>query len=95
MMKTYDKSQSTSAHIPEVRVIYVYCLMLFDTSSGKKRVWTYDSIEDLINDFESLSADSTLFPSVFVHRMLVTTGHPLFDSAQPLYVRNKEVILKK
>lgn len=94
MMNASEKSKSCS-NGPEVRVIYVYCLMLFDTASGKKRVWTYDSTEELINDFESFRADSTLFPSVFVHRMLVTTGHPLFESAQPLFVRNKEVILKK
>lgn len=93
-MNASEKSKSCS-NGPEVRVIYVYCLMLFDTSSGKKRVWTYDSTEELINDFESLRVDSTLFPSVFVHRMLVTTGHPLFESAQPLFVRNKEVILNK
>lgn len=97
-MSALKKSRSSSDDVLSVcavRVIYVYCIMLFDKISGKTVVWTYENTDDLLDDLMSLRADPNVFPSTFVHKLLVTSGHPLFEHAQPLHTRNNIVVLPK
>lgn len=79
--------------MPEIRMINLYCLAIFDKITGESRVFTFKDTSALIDCF-CVYKDSDFHPYTFTQTIYVTFGHPLFDVASPLVITNSMLKIK-